>query len=46
MTNSSVIEELKKLKKKRDKKEAARILKELPKVKEKGTVAISVPKKD
>lgn len=46
MTTSSAVEELKKLRKKRDKKEAERILKELPKVKDKGTVAISISKRD
>ncbi len=46
MTTSSAIEKLKKLRKKRDKKEAGKILKELPRLKEKGTVAISISKKD
>jgi len=46
MTTSSAIEELKKLRKKRDKGEAKRILKELPKIGEKGVVAVSISKKD
>lgn len=45
MMTSSAIEELKKLRKKRDKKEAERILKELPKIGERGIVAVSISKK-
>lgn len=45
MTTSSAIEKLRKLREKRDKKEAGKILKELPRIKEKGTIVISISKK-